>query len=104
MYSLVTQGLDLVTGRLALDVARQPLAASLQKLLAPAVILVLVQPLAAAQLRDAVLAAKSLQYNADFVFWAESAPRPALDVADDLFDRLLDVLFLSHLRSFQSLR
>jgi len=104
LHGLLTQALDLVTGGLALSVARQSVAASLQKLLAPAVILELVQPLAAAQLRDAVLAAKSLQYHADFVFRAELAPRPALDVADGLLDRPLVVLFLSPLRSVQSLR
>ena len=104
LYGLLPQGLDLATGCLTLYVARQPLAASFQKLLAPAVILVLVQPLAAAQLRNAVLAPKSLQYNADFVFRAEPAPRPAFDLPDGLLDRCPIVLFLSYLRSFQSLR
>jgi hypothetical protein len=46
----------------------EPLVASFQKVLRPAVVEVLNNPFAAAELSDAVLAAKSIQHDADLLF------------------------------------
>src|ERR1700683_4319090 len=51
--------LDLVAGRFARSVARQPLLAGLKQVLGPAVIEILADPFLAAQLGDTVLAAQS---------------------------------------------
>src|SRR5208282_699939 len=99
---LAAQVLDLIRGRGAGRVASQPLFASLKEVLRPAVIKVLNDSLAAAQLGDALLAAQALQDNADLLFGRElPACRPP-DIFHDLFRRFLHRPgFLSHLRSLK---
>src|SRR2546430_12579925 len=65
---LATQVLDLVRGRGPGRIASQSLLPCLEKVFRPAVIEVLDDPLAAAELGDTVLAAQAFQYNADLVF------------------------------------
>src|SRR4029077_19769577 len=80
---------------------RQALLASFQKLLRPAVIEVLHDALAAAQLGDAVLAAKTGQEDADLLLRRKLSPGGAADLLHNLFRRFLHRPgFLSHLRSF----
>ena len=81
-------------------VAREPLLAGLEELLGPAVIHRRGDPLAAAKLGDALLAAQVLQYDADLLFSRKMPARRAPDVFDDLLCRRFYRLgFLSHLRS-----
>src|SRR5262245_16427814 len=77
---LPTQILDLVRGRRPRSVAGQAFLASFQKLLRPAVIEVLDDPFAPAQLGDAVLAAQTGQNNADLLFRRKLAPGDAADL------------------------
>src|SRR5439155_22271303 len=65
---LASQVLDLVRGRGPGRIASQSLLPGLEKVFRPAVIEVLDDPLAAAELGDTVLAAQAFQYNADLVF------------------------------------
>src|SRR5256885_16811400 len=65
---LATQVLDLVRGRGPGRIASQSLLPCLETVFRPAVIEVLADPLAAAELGDTVLAAQAFQYNADLVF------------------------------------
>src|SRR5215216_2814972 len=97
---LATQVLDLVRRRGPGGIASQSLLPRLEKVFRPAVIQVLHDPLAAAELGDTVLAAQPFQYNADLVFRREVSPRRATDVLHDLCRRFfLRQGFLSHLRS-----
>jgi hypothetical protein len=72
---LATQVFDLVRGCGPGRIASQSFLACLEKVFRPAVIEVLDDPLAAAELGDAVPAAQAFQYNADFVFRREVSPR-----------------------------
>jgi hypothetical protein len=75
--------------------------ASLQKFLRPTVIEVPGDPLAAAQLGDAVLAAQPAQDNANLLLRRKLSPGGAADLLHNLFHRLLyRPGSLSHLRSF----
>jgi len=69
------QVLDLVRGRGPDRIASQSLLPRLEKVFRPAIIKVLDDPLAAAELGDTVLAAQPFQYNADLVFRREVSPR-----------------------------
>src|SRR5262249_17512836 len=83
-------------------IASQSLLPGLEKVFRPAVIEVLDDPLAAAELGDAVLAAQAFQYNADLVFRREVSPRRATDLLHDFSRRFfLRHGFLSHLRSME---
>ena len=96
-----TQVLDLVRSGCPGRIARQPLLARLEEVLRPAVIQVLDDPLAPAQLGDALLAAQALQNDADLVFGTEVPSRRTTDVPYDLLcRRFCRAGFLSHLRSF----
>src|SRR5215831_4225166 len=75
---LASQVPDLVRGRGSGRIASQSLLPGLEKVFRPAVIEVLDDPLAAAELGDAVLAAQAFQYNADLVFRREVSPRRAI--------------------------
>src|SRR6202030_225828 len=86
---LPAQILDLVRGRRPRGVPGQPLLASLQKFLRPAVIEVLDDPLAAAQLGDTVLAAQTGQNNADLLLRRKLAPGGAPDLLHNLLSRFL---------------
>src|SRR5215831_6200376 len=98
---LPTQILDLVRGRGPRGVAGQAFFASFQKFLRPAVIEVLDDPFAPAQLGDAVLAAQTGQNNADLLLRRKLAPGEARDLLYNLLSRFLHRPgFLSHLRSF----
>jgi hypothetical protein len=67
-------------------------AARAEKVFRPAVIEVLDDPLAAAELGDTVLATQAFQYNADLVFRREVSPRRATDLLHDFCRRF----FLRH--------
>src|ERR1700730_11453039 len=102
---LATQLLALVRRRAPGRIASQSLLPRLEKVFRPAVIKVLDDPLAAAELGDTVLAAQAFQYNADLIFRREVPPRRATDVLHDLCRRFfLRHGFLSHLRSLRGLR
>src|SRR6202047_895216 len=73
-----------------------------EKVLRPAIIKILDNPLTAAKLCDALLAAQALQHDTDLLFGREFPPRHAADVLHDLFRRFLHRPgFLSHLRSLK---
>src|SRR5438105_13761092 len=78
---LASQVLDLVRG--PGRIASQSLLPGLEKVFRPAIIEVLDDPLAAAELGDAVLAAQAFQYNADLVLRREVSPRRASDLLLD---------------------
>src|SRR5262249_14697240 len=83
-------------------IASQSLLPGLEKVFRPAIIEVLDDPLAAAELGDAVLAAQAFQYNADLVFRREVSPRRATDLLHHFGRRFfLRHGFLSHLRSLK---
>jgi hypothetical protein len=65
---LPTQVLHLVRGGRPRRIAGQPFLAGFQKVLRPAVIEVLDNAFAAAELGDAVLAAQPLQHDTDLLF------------------------------------
>src|SRR5262245_51498776 len=97
---LASQVLDLVRGRGPGRIASQSLLPGLEKVFRPAIIKVLDDPLAAAELGDAVLAAQAFQYDADLVFRREVSPRRATDLLHHFCRRFfLRHGFLSHLRS-----
>src|SRR5918997_3268785 len=94
------QGSDLIGGRLPSRVSRQALLAGLQELLGPAVVQVLADALTPAQLGDAVLAAQTLQHDADLLLRRELPACGTPDVAHDLLGRFLGRSgCLSHRRS-----
>src|SRR5918993_1012783 len=82
------QVLALIRGGPPRRTAGQPLLARLEELLRPAVIEVLDNSLAPAQLRDAVLATQPLQHNADLVFGGKMPPRRPAYVSNHLLRRL----------------
>jgi hypothetical protein len=97
---LPAQVLDFLRGCRSRRVAGQALLAGFQKLLRPAVIQVLHNPFAPAQLGNAVLAAQAGQNNADLLLRRKLTPRRPADLFDDLFRRCFHRLgLLSHLRS-----
>src|ERR1041384_3845498 len=99
--ALAAQILDLLRGGGPRRVAGQALLAGFQKFLRPAVIQVLHDPFATAQLGDAVLTTQAGQHNADLLLRRKLAARGATDLFDDLFRRSLPRrVLLSHLRSF----
>src|SRR5215472_14517569 len=99
---LSAQVLHLVRGCCPRRVASQPLLAGFEKLLRPAIIKILDNPLTPAKLRDALLAPQALQYNADLFFGREFPPRDAANVLHNLVRRFLHRPgFLSHLRSLK---
>jgi hypothetical protein len=67
--------------------AGQPLLAGFEELLRPAVIEVLDDPFPAAELSDALLAAQTLQHNADLVLGRKMPPGRTTDILDHLFRR-----------------
>ena len=81
---LATQVLDLVRCRGTGRIASQSLLPGLEEVFRPAVIEVLDDSLAAAELRDTVLAAEPFQYDADLVFGRKVPPRRTTDVLYDL--------------------
>src|SRR5215475_6997369 len=102
---LSAQVLDLIRGGGSRRVTRQPLLARFQKVLRPAVIEVLDNSFAPAQLGDAVLAAQPLQHDTDLVFGRKMPPGRPADSLHNLISRLsYRPGFLSHLRSFYGLR
>jgi hypothetical protein len=85
-----------------LDQLKGATSPGLEKVFRPAVIEVLDDSLAAAELGDAVLAAQAFQYNANLVFRLEVSPRRATDLLHHFCRRFfLRHGFLSHLRSLQ---
>jgi hypothetical protein len=83
-------------------IARQSLLSRLEKIFRPAVIEILDNPLAAAELGDTVLAAQPFQHDADLVFRREVPPGRAPNVFHDLCRRFFRRHgFLSHLRSLR---
>src|SRR5262249_47463062 len=70
--------------RLARRIPQQPLLAGFEELLAPPVIQVRGQTLAATQLRDALLAPQPLEHDADLLLRREPAARPPVDLPHDL--------------------
>src|SRR3954454_4234305 len=100
---LTAQVLDLVGRCGTRRVAREPLFAGVEELLGPAVIHRRRDPLAAAELGDALLAAQALQHDADLLFSRKMPARRTPDVFDDLLCRRFYRLgFLSHLRSLMA--
>jgi len=94
------QVLDLVAGRRTRGIPGQPSLAGFQKLLRPVVIQALGDALSPTQLRDAVLATKSVQHDADLLFRRILLARgPPNVLHDPLGRRLLALGFLSHLHS-----
>jgi hypothetical protein len=73
---LATQVLDLVRRRGPGRIASQSLLPRLEKVFRPAVIKVLDDPLAAAELGDTVLAAQAFQYNATTIS-GPTSPAPS---------------------------
>src|SRR5256886_11502851 len=74
---LASQVLDLVRGRGPGRIASQSLLPGFEKVFRPAIIEVLDDTLAAAELGGAFLAPQGFQYNPDLVFRREAAPRRA---------------------------
>src|SRR5437764_504652 len=72
---LAPQVLDLVRGRRASRVAGEPLLASLEELLRPAVVHGGGDAFATAELGDALLTSQTLQHDADLVFSREVPAR-----------------------------
>src|ERR1700724_4824552 len=68
---LAAQVLYLVRGCCAGRIAGEPLLPGLKEVFRPAVIQILDDPFATAQLGDALLAAQALQHNADLLFCRE---------------------------------
>jgi hypothetical protein len=100
---LAAQLLHFIRGRGARRVARQAPLAGLQELLRPAVVLRRGDALTPAQLRDAVLAAQTIQHDPDLLLGRKMPPRLTPDVLQNLFRCfLLQPRFLSHLRSLLS--
>ena len=96
----LTQVLDLVAGRRTRGIPGQPSLAGFQKLLRSVVIQALGDALSPTQLRDAVLATKSVQHDADLLFRRILLARgPPNVLHDPLGRRLLALGFLSHLHS-----
>src|ERR1700720_2462411 len=99
---LAAQILHLVRGRGPRRIASQPLLPGFEKVLRPAIIKILDNPLTAAKLCDALLAAQAFQHDTDLFFGREFPPRHAADVLHDLFRRFLHRPgFPSHLRSLK---
>jgi hypothetical protein len=95
-----TQSLCAVALVSATTRSNKALLASLQKVFRPAIVQVLRDPLAAAQLGDAVLAAKAFQNDADLLLGRLLLARRPADVLDDLLSRIFrQIRMLSHLRS-----
>ncbi len=91
---------NLIGRRFAGRISRQALLARLQEVLRPAVIEVLVDPLTAAQLGDAVLTAQALQNDPDLLFGTKMPARCTPDVLHDLLSRgFLAMCIPSHLQS-----
>ena len=88
------QGLDFIGRRLALCVTGQPLLAGLQKLLRPAIVEILVDLLPAAQLRDALLAAKPLQHHPDLLLRGILSPGRPADRLDRFLSAAVGMVFL----------
>src|SRR3954451_8639121 len=86
---LPTQILDLIARGLTHRVASQALLAGLQELLRPAVIKVLDDALAPAQLGDTVLAAQPIEHDADLLLRREPPACCSTDLLDDRVGRLL---------------
>src|SRR6516165_8727130 len=98
---LPAQFLDLIRGCASRSVTGQALLAGLQKFICPAIIEVLDNPLAAAQLGDTVLAAQTRKDDANLLLCGKLPPGGTTDLSDNLLRRFLcRPGFLSHLRSF----
>jgi hypothetical protein len=67
--------LDLVAGRFACRVARQPLLAHLQEVLRPTALKILVNAFLAAQFRDAILTTQTRNHGADLFLRRVLSPR-----------------------------
>ena len=65
---LAAKVLNVLGVRLSCGITGQTLLASLQKLLRPTVVQILVNTFFAAQLRNAVLASQTFQYDPDLLF------------------------------------
>jgi hypothetical protein len=84
LASLRPEAFDLLAGGFPRRIAGQPLLASLQELLRPAVIEVLVNALLAAKLGDTVLPTQASNHNPDLVFRRKMPTGRTLDIADCL--------------------
>jgi len=81
--------LDFVTGRLPTRVSSQLLLASLEEVLAPAVLQVGRDALSAAQLRDTLLSAQPLEHDPDLLLRSELSTGPTADLTNCGFRGLL---------------
>ena len=87
--SLGAQVLHLASIRLAGCITGQPLLASLEEFLRPAVIQALGDPFLAAKLSNAVLATKARQNNPDLLLRRMQLARRTPDIFNDLLGRRL---------------
>ncbi len=85
--ALLTQRLHFVTGRRTGGVPCEPLLASFEEFLRPAIIQAFGDPLTAADRGDAVFATQAFQDGPDFVLGRMMLARRAADVFDCLLDR-----------------
>src|SRR5262249_3606865 len=81
---LLPQPLHLRRRRFTRRVPEPPLLPGSEEFLAPAVVQVGREPLAATQLRHALLAPQPLQDNAHLLLGGEPSPRPPVDLPHDL--------------------
>ena len=95
---------DVATAGLALSIPGQPLFPRFQKLLAPAVLHILVQALTAAPFSDTVLAAQAGQYNPNLLLRAELPASGPFDGSDQFIRFNCGVLCWFHHRSFHARR
>jgi hypothetical protein len=86
---LASQVFDFVTGGLSDRVSSQLLLACLEKVLAPSVVEVGRDAFSATEVRDALLASKPIEDNADLLFGGELPSGSAPDLSDGGFARLL---------------
>jgi hypothetical protein len=97
MMGFGTQRLDLIAGRLSGGVAGEPLVAGFEELVGPAVVEVRGDAFLAAELGDAVPAARAFQHDADHPVGPEVPPGGSPVISDGLLRARQNLLvFLSH--------
>jgi len=104
LSGFLAQPADVATAGLALSIPGQPLFPRFQKLLAPAVLQILVQALTAAPFSDTALTAQVCQHNPNLLLRAELPASGPFDVSDQFIRFNLGVLFWFHRRSFHTRR
>ena len=91
---------DVGTARLAIRIPDQTLFPRFQKLFAPPVILILVQALTPAQLRDTIFATYASQHDPNLLFDTEFPASRPFNVSGQLVFFDFGVLFWLHRRFF----